>query len=807
VKSLVAAIVLVVGAFASIVGTLRADVTADQVRQAIDRGVTFLKNQQQADGSWSDANLMAMPGGISALCTLALLNCGVEPDDDAMQRALEHLRELRSNRTYVVSLQTMVFARAEPKKDILSIHNNVSWLERTQIRRSDPDNWFVGAWTYPGMPMVGTDGDNSNSQFALLALYEAERVGVSASDETWVRAKKYWERCQNNDGSWGYTRLNPLGTGSMTCAGITSLVIAADRVQSSDARVAGNRIECCVPHNARAVELIDRGMQWLGKYYSVAHNPGPSDINTLYYLYGLERVGRLTARRFIPLPARPGQPNRADWYREGAEHLVHTQDTVFGSWSSRGGGESNRVIGTCYALLFLSKGRWPVLLDKLEHGPADDWNCHRSDVANLTRYVERKWKRDMTWQASDLRLASVEDLLQTPVLYLCGSQDPVPEGPAKRKELAQKLRDYLDRGGFLFAEAYCGGERGEEFDKGFRELMQEAFPEPEYKLRLLEPEHPIWYAEEKIDPSQLRPLWGIEFGCRTSVVYVSPDPPQNPRPALSCLWELSRPGRNQKYSRPVQAQIDAALSLGLNVLAYATNRELKPKEDYFKASAPAGPRDHSERGRLYVATLRHPGGCNVAPRAVVNLMDAAAAQLRIRTKVRDQLLDITDDALFDYHLVFMHGRTAFHLTDAERQRLKLYIERGGTLLADSICASRAFTESFRHEMATIFRDHKLERIPVSDPLLSTTYGGSDLRIVSRRDPAPRLASGGPLEAPPKKVPPDLEGVKFGDRWGVIFSQYDLSCALEKRDSLECRGYIREDAARIGLNVVLYSLQQ
>jgi hypothetical protein len=31
--------------------------------------------------------------------------------------------------------------------------------------------------------------------------------------------------------------------------------------------------------------------------------------------------------------------------------------------------------------------------------------------------------------------------------------------------------------------------------------------------------------------------------------------------------------------------------------------------------------------------------------------------------------------------------------------------------------------------------------------------------------------------------------------------------LEKHDSLECLGYTREDAAKIGLNVVLYALQQ
>ncbi len=759
--------------------------TAEQVRQAIDRGVTYLKNQQQADGSWLDQGPLIMHGGVSALCTLALLNCGAEPDDDAMQQALQYLRGLRSDKTYVVSLQTMVFARATPEKDRVLIRDNVEWLEKTQIRANDRNNfnnWSNGGWTYPVVGFGIREADNSNSQFALLALHEAERVGVSASDATWQRAKEYWERYQNRDGSWGYNRGNTIGTGSMTCAGITSLVIASDRVHSSDAKVVGNHIRCCLPHNTKDDEYINNGIQWLGDHFSVTHNPGPAPINNLYYLYGLERVGRLTAKHFLPRShPKLGQPDRADWYREGAEHLVRIQDAVLGSWQTPGVGDANPVIGTCFALLFLSKGRWPVLLDKLEHRPADDWNLHRNDVANLTRYVERRWKLDLTWQVSDLRLATVEELLQSRVLYLCGSQDPVPEGPAERKVLAQKLRDYIDRGGFLFAEAYCGGERGEEFDRGFRQLMKLVFPEPEYKLNLLEPEHPIWRAEEDIRPSQMRPLLGVEFGCRTSVVYAPPDPKADPRPALSCLWELSRPGRGEKYGRPVQAQIDAALSLGINVLAYATNRELQPKDFYFKPTIPTGPGDKIERGRLYVATLRHPGGCNSAPRAVTNLMETAAAQLKIRTQVRDTLLDISDDALFNYHLVFMHGRSAFHLTDMERKRLKLYIERGGMLLADSICANRAFSESFRREMAAVFSDHKLEPILVKDPLLSKTYGGSDLRIVSRRDPAPPPTEGGRREVPPpKRVPPELEGIKFGDRWGVVFSPYDLSCVWRSR---------------------------
>jgi len=800
-KRLSAVVALVAGLFGSVVGSVRAEVTAEQVHRAIDRGVAYLLEQQRDNGAWPD---MAMPGGVTALCTLALLNAGVTPDDERMQKALDYLRKIKPDKTYVVSLQTMVFARALPERDRELIFTNVKWLEKIQTVEG-PNK---GAWSYPYLG--GTNGDNSNSQFALLALYEAERVGVVANERTWQLAKKYWEDGQNKeDGSWGYTKTDKRGTGSMTCAGITSLVIVADRAQGGNARAVGDHIECCrapSTDNNSLENRIGRAVHWLGQHYSVTSNPGMgrgTGVNLLYYLYGLERVGRLTAQRFIPLPVRPGQPDRADWYREAAEFLVRRQDSLSGFWIGRGNGENEPVIGTSFALLFLSKGRWPVLLGKLQHAPGDDWNHHRQDVGNLTRYVETRWKRDMTWQVVDLRLASVEDLLQTPVVYLSGSQSPLPEEPEQLQELARKLRDYLDRGGFLLAEADCGGEG---FDHGFRALMQAVFPEPEYKLRLLEREHPIWYAEEKIDPQQLRQVWGIEFGCRTSVVYLPPDPPQEPRPSLSCLWELSRPGRGEKHSAAVQAQVDAALSLGINVLAYATNRELKTKEDFFPSPIARRAGDQLERGRLAVANLRHPGGCNAAPRALLNLMDSAGRELRIRAHVREAPLDLTDPSLFDYHLLFMHGRTAFRLTDAERQQLKLYLERGGMLLADSICASRAFSESFRREISAIFPNRKLEPIPVSDPLLSTAYGGIDLRMVSRRDPE-ATGRAGPLEAVVRKVPPDLEGLKFGEHWGVIFSQYDLSCALEKHDSLECRGYSREDAARIGLNVVLYSLQQ
>ena len=72
-------------------------------------------------------------------------------------------------------------------------------------------------------------------------------------------------------------------------------------------------------------------------------------------------------------------------------------------------------------------------------------------------------------------------------------------------------------------------------------------------------------------------------------------------------------------------------------------------------------------------------------------------------------LPIADDKIFDYPVVFMDGRSAFQFTPAERAQLRLYVERGGVLVSDSICASKAFAASFRDEMQKIFAPRSWNR--------------------------------------------------------------------------------------------------
>ena len=756
----------------------------DAIQQAIEKARTWLVKQQRPDGAWVSAMRAGNDNvGPTGLVMLALANAGVTAEDPAMVRALDWMRAQKPEETYSVSLQTLALAMLAPDRDRAILERNVAWLEQAQVKQGPTQ----GSWSYD-QKRGGGAGDNSNSQFALLALHEAARAGVRVKDDTWLRAQGYWVGCANPDGSWGYTIGNLGGSGSMTSAGIASVWITAEHVGAPDARAGDGAVSCC--GGGGSPDVLERGIKWLGRSFSVEENPGTGGQTWLYYyLYGLERVGRFTARRFI---------GEHDWYLEGAEMFVRVQDRLTGRFNAPR--LEDPVVATSFALLFLAKGRRPVIVAKSRQAPGSDWNQHGHDIAHLVEYVEARWHDDypagLSWHVLDTPAAEREDLLQAPVLWLSG-QKAFDLGP----DAGPRLRRYIDEGGFIFAEACCPDSGG--FDQRLRQLAEEIFPEPEYRLHLLPPEHPAWHAEEIVPPELHRPLLGIDYGCRTCLVYAPPSAGRDAMPSLSCLWELGGPAR-ARLQPAVRREVEAALAIGTNVLAYATNRELKSKDQLF-AIAPAddGKVEDRVRGQLAIAKLKHAGLCDAAPAALANILRTAARELGVRVDDTPQQIDPADPLLFDHHLVFMHGRQGFTWTDKQRTALATFFDRGGMLLADSVCAAAGFTQAFRAEIARILPDQKLEAIPADDPLFTAAgYGGYDIREVTLREPG---GGEGRLGVRKRRLPPQLEGIRIGDRWAVIFSPFDLSCALEKQNSMECTGYEREDAEKIALNVLLYSL--
>jgi hypothetical protein len=426
------------------------------------------------------------------------------------------------------------------------------------------------------------------------------------------------------------------------------------------------------------------------------------------------------------------------------------------------------VISTSFALLFLAKGRAPVLINKLRHGPLGDWNNDPRDVGNLVSAVARDWKSVLTWQVVEPDAATVEELLQAPILYLNGHEAPSFDERGKKN-----LRAFVEQGGFLLAEACCSRPG---FDQGFRALMKELFPDPGEDLHRLGAEHPIWRAKNRLD-SGFRPLWGVERGCRTVVVYAPED--------LSCYW-------NQAENSPSNPAVISALKLGQNIVDYATGRET-PDDKLVVRKVVDLTTEVPKRGALRIAKLKHAGEWNIAPRAIPNLMDVLRKPpLDFDVVLSQKDLAPSDPSLVNYPLIYLHGRTAFDLS-CDLVVLRRHLEPGGgTIFADAACGSPAFDAAFRRFIAALLPRNPLVPIPHDDEIYTPNVG-FDLSQVQYSP-----AAGG------RRDYPQLEGVKLGGHWSVIYSRYDLGCALEHHQGLDCKGYTHESAQRIAANIVIYS---
>ncbi|MFO0806835.1 MAG: DUF4159 domain-containing protein [Gemmataceae bacterium] len=800
------------------------DELVNKVRDTIKRGVTFLKNStDKQSGNWEGIVLQFladMEGGSTALVVLALLNCGEKPDDPQMARALDYLASLPARKTYVVGLQNMVFAEARRPKDLAIIQRNADWLIEKALGYQNGAGTLNG-WSYPG----NTLPDNSNTQYALLGLYAAKQAGAKIEDRHWKAIQEYYTRTQAQSGFWRYHNStlqggNDSASFTMSVAGVCGLVIAGMGLDQSEQQLdlaTGVAANCGVYAEDGA---LARGMNWVASKF--AFNQGKSNA---YNIYGIERLGRLSGQRFI---------GKYDWYREGCVYLISKQEPS-GAIKVGAGIDGSEILSTAFCLLFLSKGRTPVLISKFAWGDYRDagggtfrevsvgtkgevnWNRKHNDTRHLVDFASRELFKGvpLSWQVYDMRRQNIETdeklleevgvLLQSPVLYLNGhGKMPFVGQPGELLSVPEKiLQKYVDEGGFLLAEACCGDE---EFTASFRLLMKRIFPKND--LRRLPESHAIWtsfYKDEGL--AQFAGLEGMEKGCRTVAVF-------SPKP-LAGYWEeqrfMPKPGKAPAKPGDPNHRGEMSYKLAGNVIAYATGLELpKPKlttTKIFDPKSDTGP----TRGVFMVAQLQTVGGdADPAPAAMRNLM----SHLREKTGLDVSLKKLEpppfpgDDRLFNYKFMYLHGRKPFTLEAEGVESIKSNLQTGGLLFADAGCNGydswKKFDESFRANCKKLFPDSPLQVIPANDPLLSAKMNGAAIGTVRCRRERP---DGKGPEAEMRGYAPYLEGVKVDGRWVIVYSKYDIGCALEGHKASDCMGHDRESALKLGSAVVLYSLKR
>ena len=736
----------------------RAAVTDEQVQSAIQKGKEYLINQQNADGSFT--NNEGTKSCLSALVFMTLAYMGEHPNRDVMSKGLDYLMRIDARgftfdnavrAGYAVPIRVMGFSY---------IHNKLLGDKRAEVRRKMMEDVLLfrtgqsrdGGWRYE---LNAQDYDFSVTQWPILAMREASLVGIEMPVDPLRKAQKLYFDKQNEDGGWHYQ--SGKSYGSMTAAGLASLFIINDILDpSSGCPCSSGKSRTTA---SEAERRIDKALEWLGKYFTGNANAQadgtPGNGRTRYWLYCVERVGIAAGyKRF-------GDHN---WYKEGAEHLVATQEPR-GNWGG--------IDDTCFALLFLYKGRAPVLFNKLRHSGV--WNAHRRDLANLTNFIERDKEQMFHWQIVELR-DPLDELHEAPVLYL--TAESPPEFSKAEKE---KLRAFTDTGGTILVEASCGnaGVR-----RWFKQFASEVWPE--WPLVLLPPKHDTF---EKL--THRVELLGIHDGMRTCVFY-SPDD-------VSCHWQT------QAY-----AAKDYLFKWGINLYTYATDgaplraklQSREPaKSDRYKDPVKAG-----AQTTVRIARVKYGGNwenaANYAPFKILAKQVKAKANVTLEVK-ESNTQPVTEGGvpvaeLKGYTAAYLTGSREFTFTAEEKEGLKAYVDGGGFLWAEAGRGSIEFDRALREAIKDLGWELK--------PLDAKTHP----LVTGRMDPALGYNLGKNVqfrrELREKRLLrrfAEFEGIFAGDKLVGVYSPLDILFSLTPYEASKCLGYKDEDAAAAATNVILY----
>jgi hypothetical protein len=175
--------------------------------------------------------------------------------------------------------------------------------------------------------------DNSNTQFAMLALWAAHRHGVPM-ERSLLLADQRFAQTQLPDGGWAYHIQDRQSKAAMTCVGLLGLAVGHGALLRSESP-------------ARAVDdrAIRNGLDALSRWIGTWDDRDDNSRLNLYKLWSIERVGVLYS-----LPTIAGK----DWYGWGAKRILREQDDN-GSWHAGGYPGSTTLIDTSFALLFLRR--------------------------------------------------------------------------------------------------------------------------------------------------------------------------------------------------------------------------------------------------------------------------------------------------------------------------------------------------------------------------------------------------------------------------------------------------------------------
>jgi hypothetical protein len=326
----------------------------ERIHAGVDRAVHFLLRAQVSDGHWADPAYQEWRDGVTALAALALRHASTPRAREGAAKAIAWLfdrpsepRDMVVNDVYTGGIAAYLLAADRSHADDAALIGRA--LAHGQDRRT---GWWGYGNRFPGYASrLGTQDvvQLSTTQFAVLGLWSAERLGAPNDSAVWMRHADGLCRTQSREGSWSYVPTSFRGYLNGTFIGCACLELTRAALRNVPDVPADLRKRILVAQLKARDALIRDGKTLLAGQQDSDGTPRVRDFYGLYALEkacvfaGIERLGE------VP------------WYARGAEILLGAQGAD-GGWTPpkstrwlgpKAGRGAQGVVDTSFALLFL----------------------------------------------------------------------------------------------------------------------------------------------------------------------------------------------------------------------------------------------------------------------------------------------------------------------------------------------------------------------------------------------------------------------------------------------------------------------
>lgn len=203
-----------------------------------------------------------------------------------------------------------------------------------------------------------------------------------------------------------------------------------------------------------------------------------------------------------------------------------------------------------------------------------------------------------------------------------------------------------------------------------------------------------------------------------------------------------------------------------------------------------------QENRFVFTQLKYQGAWDPYPETWQDILEFLSVATSIKCEPERRVITVDDKLLFSSPFLVILGTDNFPaFSKNERETLRRYVSNGGLIFVEDASGAKGgpFDVSFRRQVAALYPEASLKKLPFDHPLLRAYYY---IRKIGGR----RLTNN------------YLEGLDVGGRTVIVYSQNDIIGAWAKdrfgNYLWECfpgKEEQRFEAQKLVLNLVMYSV--